>query len=266
MSSRKLYYSDGSRVSDLTVEQAVLGELDPERLAELRKIPGFDQEVRRRRAEDQQFFETHPPKTMIEQIEARASESPRKTTILPFPIMGGVAAAAVLVVLLAAGPLSALFTNPGAPTDQGIRSKGLEPSLHIFHPDETTPQGVRELEDRSLVSAFDTLQISYNAAGRRFGAIISIDGRQVVTLHHPEHYNATPELTPSGEVLLPYAYQIDDAPDLERFYLITAAEGFDLAGLLDRVKRQAATQSWLITGELELGEDYQVEMITLRKE
>lgn len=96
-------------------------------------------------------------------------------------------------------------------------SRGLRPHLAVHLAD------VGRLESGAAVAAGDVVQVSYVAAGNRYGVVVSIDGRGVVTLHHPPRVADVPRLRARGEVPLPYAFELDDAPAFERFFFVTAA-------------------------------------------
>ena len=74
-------------------------------------------------------------------------------------------------------------------------------------------------------------------------AIVSIDGAGVVTLHHPDTATEEAQLGGDGRVDLPYSYELDDAPDFERFVFVTSNEPFDVHAVLLSAKRLAGTDS-----------------------
>jgi hypothetical protein len=90
------------------------------------------------------------------------------------------------------------------------------------------------------VHARDLLQISYNAAGEGFGVVISIDGRGVVTRHLPEEGGVSTKLG-SGDIPLPNAYELDDAPRFECFYFITGEAPFAVDAVINAAKATSQT-------------------------
>jgi hypothetical protein len=60
-----------------------------------------------------------------------------------------------------------------------------------------------------------------------------MDGRGTFTWHIPAGYaggiRTAPPLDPKGPVVLPSAYELDDAPGFERFFLVFAAAPFDVS-------------------------------------
>ena len=73
------------------------------------------------------------------------------------------------------------------------------------------------------------------ASGAKYGAIISIDGNGYLTQHYPEFGANASILEANGEIPLEYSYQLDDAPDFERFLFIASENQFDIAALIDAV-------------------------------
>ena len=93
----------------------------------------------------------------------------------------------------------------------------------------STASGAEILQDGEKVGEGDTLQIGYVAAGQAYGVILSVDGRGTVTVHLPSASSVAQPLDQEGIVLMPFAYQLDDAPEFERFFFVTSKEEFDLA-------------------------------------
>ncbi|MBN1838324.1 MAG: hypothetical protein JW820_20865, partial [Spirochaetales bacterium] len=100
-------------------------------------------------------------------------------------------------------------------------------------------------------------QLGYVAAARAYGVILSIDGRGVVTLHFPVGSTGAGELEREGESLLPFAYELDDAPGFERFFFVTGPEPFAVDSVLEAAERlaadpeQARQAPLILPGELE---------------
>jgi hypothetical protein len=72
------------------------------------------------------------------------------------------------------------------------------------------------------------VQIAYQAAGRRYGVVVSIDGRGRVTRHLPRTGDRAAPLRAGAPVPLPEAYRLDDAPGFERFFLVTSDAPFSV--------------------------------------
>lgn len=102
--------------------------------------------------------------------------------------------------------------------------------------------GSERLADGARASRGDLLQLAYAAVpGGMYGVLLSIDGVGRVSQHLPEEgARAAAPLRAAREIHLPSAYELDDAPGFERFLLITAAEPFALAPVLDAARALAA--------------------------
>ncbi len=219
------------RVPDLVIEKLALGELTPAeaRAVEERLAAEGEGAAERRlaalRDDDAAILAAHPPARAAAVIErrladARARRRPRLWLAAPL-----VAAAALLLWVRlgddGAGPIDPTRASAGADADaDAIRLKGQEPHLVLHRRGAGAPE---RLAEGAAVAPGDVLQVSYVAAGRRRGVVLSIDGRGVVTLHHPDREGAAADLVQEGAVPLDHAYELDDAPDFERFVFVTAA-------------------------------------------
>jgi hypothetical protein len=124
-----------------------------------------------------------------------------------------------------------------SPTGEaGVRLKGLGPALALFR---KTANGSETLADGDVAHEGDVIRIGYRAFGRRYGVIVSLDGRGAVTRHFPERGGTAAALEPQEVVLLAHAYRLDDAPAWERFFFVTADAPFPVAAVEDAA-RQAA--------------------------
>jgi hypothetical protein len=146
--------------------------------------------------------------------------------------------------------------------EMGERIKGLEPLLSIYRAEE---QGVRLLAERARAQRNDLLQLEYHGAGYPYGVILSIDGRGTVTLHYPAGAGMEPVLE-GGRVLLPYAYQLDDAPAFERFFFVTSDERFDTRLVLRAARNLAAERGGGRRGKLRLPRGFEQSSMTILKE
>jgi hypothetical protein len=136
-------------------------------------------------------------------------------------------------VLSLLGPAArgTLVPGPEPPAAQGTdRVKGLRPSLAVFR---KTDDHSETLADGDRARAGDLIRLGYRAAGRRFGAILSLDGRGHVTLHLPTQGRRAAALQGAEVVLLDHAFELDDAPGWERFFFVTSETPFDLAAVVD---------------------------------
>ena len=216
-------------VSDLTLEQYHLGELSAERRRDVQEDLARDEILRGRLSAiektDVEIRFTYPAERIVPLIRERmlreGTRSGRRTGRPPTRVWAVPAAAAVLLLL----SLPLLLRTPSE-----TRLKGIAPHLLVFR---KTPAGAEELRPGAVARKGDVLQLSYAAGDAKYGVIFSVDGRGTITWHIPAGYNgggrSAPLLEPGGPVVLPSAYELDDAPGFERFFLVYAAAPFDVS-------------------------------------
>jgi hypothetical protein len=232
-----------TRVPDLVLERYRLGEMTPDEAAAFeRRVHGGDelqQRLQALEASDEEIRRRHPAAVLAanvrRRIEARATDAPRMAGAGVFGLRWRTAAAlaGVLVLLVLAGPP---LLGPGDESTEGI--KGLEPALLLFR---KTPGGSEELRDGATARAGDLIRIGYRAAGQSWGVILSIDGRGVVTQHLPRDGARAARLSTESQALLDFAYELDDAPQWERFYFVAGSAPFDAAPVIEAASSMAAS-------------------------
>ncbi|HEX6736822.1 MAG TPA: ActD-like protein [Vicinamibacteria bacterium] len=222
-----------SEIRDWQLERYLLGELPAREMESLRAALQEDPGLRARLAalerSSAELLARHPPRPLAAAIAERAARTavrPRPAWLRPaLEAAAGAAALVVGLVLLRPGP--------EGEADDATRVKGGAPRLVVYR---KGPAGIEALAPGSAARAHDVVQLSYQAAGRRFGVIVSVDGRGALTRHLPA---AGEDAAPLGKgaVLLPEAYELDDAPRFERFYFVAADEPFPVAPVAAAVER-----------------------------
>ncbi len=153
----------------------------------------------------------------------------RKAPKAPPLLMFVLPAAAVLAVFLSVYAIRDRVSALAQAQGQETRLKTGNTHLSVFR---KTKDGAERLSDGSAVKRTDVLQISYFAAEAKYGTIFSVDGRGTMTFHLPEGYGGkartSPLLEGSGEIVLPSAYELDDAPGFERFFFAFSRAPFDV--------------------------------------
>lgn len=220
------------RIPDLLREQVALGEASARTREEVDRVlgkEGSDRSTESIRASDGEILARYPVEAMAARIRERAAATapvpgPRLVTARParrrrLSVPVALAAATLLAVTL----VPRLVDLVSRPENLGIKGRA---SLLIYREDGEDavllPNGARAAQG-------DHIQIKYMSGGRAYGSIVSIDGRGSVTLHYPASAGDSTVLVPSGAAL-DYAYVLDDAPEFERFFLITSQSEF-AAGL-----------------------------------
>ena len=221
------------RIPPWQLERHRLGELPPDEAARVDEALAGDPEARAQvdglREDDARILDAHPPRVMAAAIrerierESRATSPPRARV----PVLSAAAAALCLLAFL---PLA--LQRSSLPE---TRIKGLAPSLLVFRESANRPE---PLAASSVARADDVIQLAYQAAGRPFGSVISIDGRGHVTRHLPRTGDRAARLESGGPVPLSEAYRLDDAPGFELFFLVTADAPFSVEAVVREAARQ----------------------------
>jgi len=154
------------------------------------------------------------------------------------------AAAIVLITVTILPPLAgwrpwraATPTLPGPEMASPDRIKGDAVALMIYR---STGGSSEALADGDAAATGDLVRVAYRASEARFGIIISIDGRGLVTRHLPVTGESAIALRPGEVVPLPNAYELDDAPRWERFFLISSEKPFDVGPVIDAAQKATA--------------------------
>jgi hypothetical protein len=187
----------------LGIERAALGEAET-------KEQDRDR-VEAIKTENEKFLEQHPPERVVAQIKARYQDRKRKASwMLAVP---AIALTAVLFVVVRPQPEGDLEVG---------RSKGnVQLLVH-----RASSVGAEKLTDGDPARSGDRLQLGYAPGAKGYGVIASIDGSGAITIHLPKSKDdAAQALDPQGAAL-PFSYELDAAPRIERFFLVTSARPF----------------------------------------
>lgn len=224
------------------IERLAAGDLPPDRAVEVQRRLIRETDGAARLAEiaasNVEILAAHPPAQIAAQVRARADRraSPPHKRVWQV-MMGGttVLAAALIMAVWARPTRDTAPRNAASPDlarhdDDGARLKGLRPTLRVYR---QTGEVAERLQPDARTHAGDRLQLAYVAAGRRFGAVLSVDGAGQITYHLPAAGGAAARLRNEGEVALADAYELDAAPGFERFVFVSSDSPFDTASLLE---------------------------------
>jgi hypothetical protein len=103
--------------------------------------------------------------------------------------------------------------------------------------------------------------------GQRCALAFSIDGRGVLTRHHPAAgRDARLKPQASGEAYFGAAYELDDAPEFERFWLVLSPCPLSEEPVLAAARRLSRDVAQAREAALVLPPGYEQSEILLRKE
>lgn len=219
-----------TRIPDRLVERVHLGEASEAERARVLADPDARARLEALPAADAAFFEAHPTDATLAEVQRRARVAAAREEAAGASrgwTAGVILLGPVLAVLLALvlGPRIAPPGEATEPVVEPTRAKGLAARLRVY---QQTVEGPRRLAPGHVLLKGDVLQVAYVSGDAAHGVIVSIDGRGAVTRHFPAEPGG-PTALASGEHPLPEAYELDDAPDFERFFLVTAQDPLDPA-------------------------------------
>ena len=247
-------------VPELLIEQLHLGELDAQTAAQVRAALGADADalLADLAARDAMSQAQYPASLIVPRVEARIRPTRRW-----WPVVLPAILAATAGLWLAARPASTLDPQAQSLTSQDtVRAKGpLQPVLQVMRAEspagpKTKPTAVQPAE---RLTAGDRVQLRFQPRGAHHAVIVSVDGRGATTLHVPDSNDESTALPVGAQrFTVGHAYELDDAPDYERFFLITSDDPLDPDALLSAAAHAGA-------GEFVLPAGARVDAFTLRK-
>jgi len=221
-------------VPDWKIERYLLGELPESEMTALKNLEN-----------DELRLQIEQLKNSNAELLAKHPYKPKFTVLSKVPIVPMNLAA---IFLLCVSALMAILYSEDTYED-GTRVKGLKSGLEIWR---KTAEQTEQLADNSEAKAGDLIQIRYSAI-EPYGALFSLDGNGVLTIHLAGKNGKAASLESGKIVSLENAYELDNAPKFETFYLITASKEFELAPVVEK----------LLQGKIP--NNLQVKQIKLRK-
>ncbi|HXI57959.1 MAG TPA: ActD-like protein [Polyangia bacterium] len=247
---------DKRSVPDWLLERLALGELDAAAAADVRRRLAAegrspDDILAAVAASNRELLAQRPAAQAAEAIRRRAAtaaaaEQPaRRRAFLwgaPLALAGG---AALVLFVMVSGLPDGRGTHHLREAPEIILEKGgpasPTPRLFVYR---HGPAANQSLADGARAARGDLVQLAYRNRERAYGVLLSIDGAGKVTLHWPEKQDGpAASLQIAGEIRLPSSYELDDAPDFERFFLVRAAAPFSVTTALDAARALAAQPS-----------------------
>ncbi len=246
---------DKHPISDYQLERYLLREGTDDELADLERRLADDPELAQRLAalerSNEELHRRYPPEWMRGQIELKLKRAQGRRVQRTWSgyRLWAVPAVALILAVVAVPTLLDDQETSEAPATR-IKGGDQEPRLLVFR---KLSIGVERLQDEALARSGDLVQLAYRSGGLQFGAILSVDGRGTVTQHLPA---TGAEAVPlAAQDTLDVAYELDDAPRWERFYLVAADRRFGLA----------AVKTKLAAGDVALGDDVRLFRFTVKK-
>jgi hypothetical protein len=235
--------------TDLELERYCLGELPSGRAhaiqARLASDPALRARVEALERSSAEILAAHPPALAAAHIRARVPDPAGARRSARVPSLGLATALAAAAALAMAVLLPTHARQVGDGVDTGadvVRVKGAQRPRILLFRQRTSEEGppAEPLAPGARAREKDVVQVVYHPGGRRYGVIVSVDGRGTVTRHLPREGGVAAPLAEEGPVTLDAAYQLDDAPAFERFYFVTADKPFAVEPVLAAARRSFA--------------------------
>lgn len=123
--------------------------------------------------------------------------------------------------------------------ESNVRTKGdiLHLMAHLVRGDEQT-----QLFSGDEVRAGDRIQLSINKAKGMSFVVFSIDGHGVSSLHYP--VNSPSKILDIDFFSLPTSYRLDDAPDFEKFYLVSSSRLLNKDDIMAKAEKAQKTSDF----------------------
>ena len=246
---------DERPISDYQLERYLLREGSDEELADLERRLADDPALAQRLADlkrsNEELHQRYPPEWMRGQVELKLKRAQGRRAQRTWSgyRLWAVSAVALILAVVAVPTLLDDQETAEVPTTR-IKGGEQEPRLLVFR---KLAIGAERLQDEALAQSGDLVQLAYRSGGLQYGAILSVDGRGTVTQHLPA---TGAEAVPlAAQDTLDVAYELDDAPRWERFYLVAADRRFGLA----------AVKAKLADDDVALGDDVRVFRFTVKK-
>ena len=218
------------------LEAMALGELDPGSFGLLVDDP----RLVALRESDRDIRARYPARAVALRVQRRVAESRRRTTLWLTSLLAPAAVAGAVLIAVTRPTEPALLEPPDVTV-----VKGLAPDVIVYALRDGAPTAINR------ASAGERVQLAVIGAGDAHGVVLSIDGRGNVTRHFPSEATGSTLLAAQGdghgEVQLPDGFELDDAPDFERFFVVTSASALDVGAIEQAVRhlpaagRKAAT-------------------------
>jgi len=263
------------KYSDLTFEQYLLGELSKDRMKEVKAYieenPEAESRIERLKKSNEEILNILPPKVLADRIKrlqlltGTGTKKEKETTSVRTPLLrrlGAPAAAAVIIAISAylivpIIPGTGIFTG----TEEGIRLKG-SGGISVYRKGK---KEIERLKNLDPAKEGDLIQIAITPPKGRFAAVISIDGRSMVTVHYPLRGERAASITPGKRIVLKKSYELDDAPKFERFFLITSDREFDISQIQKKANEIASKPEGGKKGKLPLPKEFAQDAVILLK-
>jgi hypothetical protein len=263
-------------ITDLTLERYILGELHQDQMDSIRRALELDTGLRERLEKliesNNTILKRYPASEIANTISlklhtkrVRAQEKEEKVPWYYMPFQSPLITSLGLVAIVMSISLLPHQNRAFETSHSETRIKGLKSHLIVFRKIKDAP-GVEMLHNLSEANQGDILQLGYVVIDKNYGCILSLDGRGTVTQHFPQTPDSSTLLVKGKDVLLPRAYELDNAPQFERFFFVTSDNPIDIPAVHNSIVTLTQKhRKSLQTDSLDLPQGLQQFSLVIRK-
>lgn len=217
------------KIPDLMLEQYILNELKDSDRKIIEDQLSHDLQLHERleaiKQSNKEFALIHSDDCFLSKLpEANCYKNHTLYNLVPVPLL------CTLLIL----PILLTLVFKTQTLNISERTKGELPLLIVYR---KTQLGHEQLLDGVIVRPSDLLQVEYAVSDSQLsGMIISIDGAGNTTIHLGSDDGKSMQLSPINK-RLPFSYELDNAPEYEKFYLITSQKPFQLKDCISLCKK-----------------------------
>lgn len=223
-------------IPDWKLERYLLGELPPVEASDIRRREAVDDILRLRleslRHSNAEILAQYPSDRLVDVIRSKVESRPHKHSMPKWPLVMAATLLCVAIPFVSSPKelIQSLLGEDASPVEiqkineDGTRIKGMGPRLEVWL--KKDPQA-EQLTEMSNVKAGDEIQLRYSVPTLCYALLVSLDGRDVVTVHLSKGDSALP-IEPGKMNTLPFAYKLDDAPHFEKFFFLVSSHPFNI--------------------------------------
>ncbi|MBU1222125.1 hypothetical protein KKF34_19880 [Myxococcota bacterium] len=227
------------KYSVLTIEKYILGELPINLMNEISTAssnnPELKQDIDDIIEQNKFYNKLQDHKKILNNIKNQVDLKKNR----PFPALKLAGAFTVIITIITTGFI--VFNNTHTPN----RDFNDFNNFKLFNVGEDRVKGsngfrifrqrngkVEKLNNNSSAKEGDILEVKIDSH-HGYGVLLSVDGRSNVTLHFPEHEGDSTSLAGQHPNR---AYELDDAPDFERFIFVQSNKPINTSHIINFVK------------------------------
>jgi hypothetical protein len=252
------------RIPDILLERYVLNELPAKRMKEMDTMVSADPDLRARVnvliQSNAEFINDNPYERFENIIMNKKNMKTNRTKHSRIKILIPTFALSLSLITVC---IINFFPDYFNGIDTTTVVKGNENALFIY---KKIDSNVVQLSNGGKARTGDLLQLAYQIIKNNYCIIFSIDGRGRITYHYPVDPSAPAKIDSHKKTLLTESYELDDAPDFERFFIISSADQFDAAPVIRSIERLASIKDLAKYSNIQLDPALNVYSLLINKE